>query len=304
MPTSANTEHFLSRVDAMIDWTEFDQAAPRGPVDNLSPVPRFALKIALVKHWYGLTDQLAQFDLLDRLSFLEFIGFIGDGSANDLGILNELNNCAWASRPAMQGAMAGIERQLREQGFVVRCGEVREPSLMPCTETGLRAAEAGAAARTQPGELGRMMEAVTAKAFGDGVTPMVPQGLPPSAEEGEPVSSELAPLPATGTPDQPATRAILEWPWGETSELTGHLNVGRDYAFSPLARELTPFTHVSRRHAELLVYGDSVWIRDLGSRNGTYVNGEQVPTGQAYLIDSDSTIRFGPLLSVSLKITG
>jgi hypothetical protein len=28
-----------------------------------------------------------------------------------------------------------------------------------------------------------------------------------------------------------------------------------------------------------------------------------VPKGQAYLIDADSIIRFGPLLAVSLKIT-
>ena len=97
-------------------------------------------------------------------------------------------------------------------------------------------------------------------------------------------------------------RAQIQWPWGQQSDLVDILQVGRDYAFSPFARELTPYTHVSRRHAELLVHGDGVWIRDLGSRNGTFVNNEEVPRGQAFLIDSDAIVRFGPLLAVSLKI--
>jgi len=104
--------------------------------------------------------------------------------------------------------------------------------------------------------------------------------------------------------DPRRVRAVLEWPWGQRSELTEHLNIGRDYTFSPLAQELTPYTHVSRKHAELLVYGDGVWIRDLGSRNGTFVNNDEVPKGQAYLIDGESIIRFGPFLAVSLKIVG
>lgn len=33
---------------------------------------------------------------------------------------------------------------------------------------------------------------------------------------------------------------------------------------------------VSKVHAELLQRGESLWVRDLGSTNGTYVNGEQV----------------------------
>ena len=97
-------------------------------------------------------------------------------------------------------------------------------------------------------------------------------------------------------------RAQIQWPWGQQSDLVDILQVGRDYGFSPFARELTPYTHVSRRHAELLVHGDGVWIRDLGSRNGTFVNNEEVPRGQAFLIDSDAIVRFGPLLAVSLKI--
>ncbi|MDE3173293.1 MAG: FHA domain-containing protein, partial [Gemmatimonadota bacterium] len=36
---------------------------------------------------------------------------------------------------------------------------------------------------------------------------------------------------------------------------------------------------ISRRHAELAVAGDAVTVRDLGSSNGTYVNGARVQEG-------------------------
>jgi pSer/pThr/pTyr-binding forkhead associated (FHA) protein len=104
--------------------------------------------------------------------------------------------------------------------------------------------------------------------------------------------------------EAPRPRVVIEWPWGARTELGDQLNIGRDYGFCSLAKELTPYTHVSRKHAELKVCGDGLWVRDLGSRNGTYVNDEEVPKGQAFLVDADALLRFGPSLSVSLKIYG
>ncbi len=37
---------------------------------------------------------------------------------------------------------------------------------------------------------------------------------------------------------------------------------------------------VSRRHAEVHSEGGRVWLVDLGSTNGTFVDGERVATGQ------------------------
>jgi pSer/pThr/pTyr-binding forkhead associated (FHA) protein len=51
---------------------------------------------------------------------------------------------------------------------------------------------------------------------------------------------------------------------------------------------------VSRQHCQLLVTADSVAIRDLGSRNGTLVNGERV-MGQRGLADGDR-LQIGPLV--------
>jgi hypothetical protein len=162
---------------------------------------------------------------------------------------------------------------------------LREPSIAPCTESGEEPPHAGSTTLYRPGELGRMVEAVTEKAHAEGRSPHT-TGPQERQSAREPATMALGGAP---TQEPETVRAVLEWPWGQKSELSAHLNIGRDYGFSPLARELTPYTHVSRKHAELLVYGDGVWVRDLGS-------------GQAYLIDGDATIRFGPLLTVTLKV--
>jgi hypothetical protein len=297
----ASAEHFLARIDVLIDWSRFerpDEDDGSAAVGADGGVPLHALKIALLKHWYGLADQAAAFQILDRLSCRAFLGFRGDGSALDGRILDELAAGTLVRDPAVADALAEIDEALRDLGYAVRCGQMQEPSLAPCTESGADVRASGPTSLFRPGELGRMVEAVTAKAHADGV--VLDSGSFPRIPEPAAASRPIDDLAADR--GDKAVRAVLEWPWGQRTELTEHLHVGRDFQFSPLARELTPYTHVSRKHAELLVYGDGVWVRDLGSRNGTYVNDEEVPKGQAYLIDSDSVIRFGPLLAVAMKL--
>ncbi len=47
---------------------------------------------------------------------------------------------------------------------------------------------------------------------------------------------------------------------------------------------------VSRHHAELRVEGDTTWISDLGSSNGTFVNGRQV---QHHALRHGDVVRVG-----------
>ena len=59
------------------------------------------------------------------------------------------------------------------------------------------------------------------------------------------------------------------------------------------SREATlPLPHplVSRQHCELLVKGDSLFVRDLGSTNGTFVGSERV--------DGEMLIEHGQLLTI------
>jgi DNA-binding winged helix-turn-helix (wHTH) protein len=51
---------------------------------------------------------------------------------------------------------------------------------------------------------------------------------------------------------------------------------------------------VSRRHARIVVEGGTAWIEDLGSKNGTTVNGQRV-TARVTLSDGDE-VRFGAVL--------
>jgi pSer/pThr/pTyr-binding forkhead associated (FHA) protein len=51
---------------------------------------------------------------------------------------------------------------------------------------------------------------------------------------------------------------------------------------------------VSRQHCQLLVTSEAASIRDLGSRNGTLINGERV-VGERDLADGDE-IQIGPLV--------
>jgi len=309
-PQPPAAEPFLARVATLIDWELLGDVMAAASKRTQARMPLAAVKIAPLKQWYGLADTMTESVVRDRRSFQLFVGASWDGGVTDVEILNELHDNFWGQQPEMNLLVAASEEQLRDQGITVRSGQLAEPSLVPSTEVGVPAGQTGETSLFRPGDLGRMVEAVTAKAHAQGrmpTGPQEPQNVAVSADASFSADRErLAEGPGGDeiVSQDGRVRAVLEWPWGQRSELTEHLNIGRDYTFSPLAQELTPYTHVSRKHAELLVYGDGVWIRDLGSRNGTFVNNDEVPKGQAYLIDGESIIRFGPFLAVSLKIVG
>jgi hypothetical protein len=52
-------------------------------------------------------------------------------------------------------------------------------------------------------------------------------------------------------------------------------------------------TAISRQHAELTITSDHVSIEDLGSANGTYINGERLNTRQRVVLQSNDTILLG-----------
>ncbi len=301
----AAAEHFLARIDELVDWAALAPAMAIISHQAGRKLSLSVIKVALLKQWYDLVDSVTEYTVLDRYSFRAFVGFSGDGSSADAEILDELRTGAWSHLTDFRPLVDAVEQQLRERGFTVRPGYIAEASIVPCTEGELTDVRGVQTTIPRPGELGSMLEAVTAKAHAQGRMPTGPQSIPAGSQAGpvgegglhEPMIAEDSQKLQNGR-----ARAQIEWPWGQKSDLTESLQIGRDYAYSPFARELTPYTHVSRRHAELFVHGDGVWIKDLGSRNGTYVNNDEVQKGQVYLIDSDVIVRFGPLLAVSVKI--
>ena len=106
---------------------------------------------------------------------------------------------------------------------------------------------------------------------------MVLDGRPPGASgSGGPVSGGARPVPAAPAvpaPTAPAGRSPAGRSPSTVMQLTGRtLRIGRDVSNDIVADDLS----VSRRHAELRKTGDHYEIVDLGSFNGTFVNGQQV----------------------------
>src|SRR5262249_3928063 len=58
---------------------------------------------------------------------------------------------------------------------------------------------------------------------------------------------------------------------------------------------------VSRRHALVSIFGDELAVQDLASRNGTYVNGDEVKAER--LLAPGDTIRLGKSVLVRVRVS-
>jgi hypothetical protein len=71
-------------------------------------------------------------------------------------------------------------------------------------------------------------------------------------------------------------------------QLVGRIVVGRD----PACEISHDDSLLSRRHAEFVTAGDAVTVRDLGSRNGVFVNGTRAAE---HLLEPGDIVQIGPL---------
>ena len=113
-----------------------------------------------------------------------------------------------------------------------------------------------------------------------------------------------------------ATKALNCRPWTDVETLLpqalsyGHLwlldKAGRRAWAFPIADKATigrsrdnalviprRFARTSRNHALWRVAGDTVWMRDDGSRHGTFVNRERVAPGQRWLLQDGDLVTLG-----------
>jgi hypothetical protein len=109
----------------------------------------------------------------------------------------------------------------------------------------------------------------------------------------------VAPAAGDGVPPTPSAHLVVQQSPslepGATCELgTAPLTIGRS---GENAIALGADEFASARHARIEPLRDGLWILDLGSTNGTYVNGEQV-SGRERLEDGD-LVRVG---STELRI--
>lgn len=131
-----------------------------------------------------------------------------------------------------------------------------------------------------------LMKAGAARRMQEGRAPGMAVGVP-----------QAAPMPSAAAPSHPTqayassptalTLLISSGPMaGHRQPLIGALEIGREGAGLSLSHD----TQASRRHALLTPTLDGAELRDLGSTNGTYVNGQRV---QAASVKPGDAIRVG-----------
>ena len=98
-----------------------------------------------------------------------------------------------------------------------------------------------------------------------------------------------------------AAPCALRFPWGRVP-VAGQLGVGRESEFSPISGQLDSFTTVSRRHAVVGSAQGQWTVRDLGSTNGTYLNGERLAEGETRAISNGDQVGFSRSLQVGVEI--
>ena len=100
---------------------------------------------------------------------------------------------------------------------------------------------------------------------------------------------------------QPLAACALVFPWGRVP-VAGQLGIGREAGLSEISGRLDAFPTVSRRHAVVSAAQGQWTVRDLGSTNGTYVNGARLAEGETRAIHDGDRVGFSEGLQVQVDI--
>jgi ribosomal protein L40E len=131
-------------------------------------------------------------------------------------------------------------------------------------------------------------------------TPTTPPPAPANvSEEVEAVAPTPAPAAPIATQLQQAAYHLLHLQTNSVLEIPPHLSVvhiGKPNDKIPPDLDVSGFPCsevVSRIHANLRLDGDSYYIEDVGSANGTYINHNALPKGNRHLLRSGDRISLG-----------
>lgn len=100
--------------------------------------------------------------------------------------------------------------------------------------------------------------------------------------EPDPGATAATPAADTGADDDQQPRGELVLPSGKRVSVGGEVTIGR----LPECELSVNDPNVSRRHAQVRTHGSNVIVVDLGSTNGTKVNGQRIK-GEQVLVDGD-----------------
>jgi IS5 family transposase len=129
----------LKKIGTLIDWESFrstleaardkdkerKSAAGRKPFDAV-----LMFKILILQSLYGLSDDAAEYQILDRLSFMRFLGLKqGDAvpDAKTIWLFRDMLTSAEAIDPLFDR----FDTYLRKRGFAARRGQIVDATIVP-----------------------------------------------------------------------------------------------------------------------------------------------------------------------------
>ena len=126
----------LSRLDAVIDWESFrplleaalDKPA-QGPGGPRPHDPLKLFKALLVQRFYGLSDEQTEYQINDRLSFQQFIGWTLADKIPDANTLWDFRE-ALVTAGAFEKLFALFDEQLRTRGLLAQPGKLVDASFV------------------------------------------------------------------------------------------------------------------------------------------------------------------------------
>ena len=126
----------LADLNAVMDWTIFDpvlaripRAEPKAPGGRPAYRPLTLFKILVLQSLYGLSDEQAQFQILDRRSFQHFLGLTEADPVPDQNTIREFREKLTRAE-LFSELFAAFNARLTQQGFITRKGQIIDASFV------------------------------------------------------------------------------------------------------------------------------------------------------------------------------
>jgi IS5 family transposase len=127
---------FLDGVADMINWKRINKILKQGlgrsnevTVGAKSYPAIQMFKILLLQQWYGLSDKETEFAMLDRISFVRFVGFSLEESRPDHTTICRFRNLL-IEKKLLQALLDELNRQMEKQGKLVKKGVAVDASII------------------------------------------------------------------------------------------------------------------------------------------------------------------------------
>lgn len=95
--------------------------------------------------------------------------------------------------------------------------------------------------------------------------------------------------------------AAVEFPWGSVEVPPEGLIVGRDFGLE-CGAQIDTFDNVSRTHASVSIAEGQLYVEDLGSTNGTTINGRPARCGTQHALADGDVLGFGNRLRATVSV--